>query len=288
MNERNQAFDALKGFLIILVIMGHVLLGSISENLGREIIYFFHMPIFLAVTGFFTKKSLITSDRSKILLKYKNRMIYPFLLAFMFYTTLIFINGYINDSLGLKEFVGSFLYPYYHLWYIPAIIIFTFYTKVIEKFSGKVFMFLLSVFLLLTVFFEGFGKDVTDNIVYMIFGDKRFYYFFTYYFIGYYYASRKPSLNNDYLVISLIVGTILYGFSESEILIGLGKTVANISIILLTLSFCVNSDYKSSFLAKIGRVSLPIYLWHVAPLLILKKLPITENIYYLSSMIIFT
>lgn len=141
MNERNQAFDALKGFLIILVIMGHVLLGSISENLGREIIYFFHMPIFLAVTGFFTKKSLITSDRSKILLKYKNRMIYPFLLAFMFYTTLIFINGYINDSLGLKEFVGSFLYPYYHLWYIPAIIIFTFYTKVIEKFSGKVFMF---------------------------------------------------------------------------------------------------------------------------------------------------
>lgn len=149
-------------------------------------------------------------------------------------------------------------------------------------------MFLLSVFLLLTVFFEGFGKDVTDNIVYMIFGDKRFYYFFTYYFIGYYYASRKPSLNNDYLVISLIVGTILYGFSESEILIGLGKTVANISIILLTLSFCVNSDYKSSFLAKIGRVSLPIYLWHVAPLLILKKLPITENIYYLSSMIIFT
>ncbi|MWQ00011.1 acyltransferase family protein [Glaesserella parasuis] len=53
MTVRNIYFDATKGFLIILVILGHVILGSLNENTLRYIIYFFHMPLFLAVTGYF-------------------------------------------------------------------------------------------------------------------------------------------------------------------------------------------------------------------------------------------
>lgn len=287
MNERNQAFDATKGFLIILVIMGHVLLGSISENLGREVIYFFHMPIFLAITGYFTKRTLINKSIAEILLKYKYRMILPFIYAFAFYTTLALIRIHISEGLEIKHFTYRILYPFYHLWYVPAVIIFAFYTKSLERIGCKTSALIVSCFFFLTIIFEGLEPNISDSIWYESLGDKRFYYFFTYYFCGYYLSSRKLSLNKDIVAFLFLVGITLYGYSTNDLLVGLGKTVANISIIIILFSLLEYSNYKSSFLEKIGRVSLPIYLWHVAPLLILKNLPISESMYYSVSTIFF-
>jgi len=178
MNERNQAFDATKGFLIILVIMGHVLLGSISENLGREVIYFFHMPIFLAITGYFTKRTLINKSIAEILLKYKYRMILPFIYAFAFYTTLALIRIHISEGLEIKHFTYRILYPFYHLWYVPAVIIFAFYTKSLERIGCKTSALIVSCFFFLTIIFEGLEPNISDSIWYESLGDKRFYYFF--------------------------------------------------------------------------------------------------------------
>lgn len=55
MDQRNVYYpgiDALKGILILLVIAGHFLEGRISENPLRYIIYSFHMPLFLVLSGF--------------------------------------------------------------------------------------------------------------------------------------------------------------------------------------------------------------------------------------------
>lgn len=123
MSGRNEAFDAAKGMLIIFVILGHVLLGSISQNVGREIIYFFHMPVFLAITGYFIKQSMLMRSFSDIFKKYTYRLIIPFAIAFVFYTVSILV---VRDELNFKNIVGVFLYPYYHLWYVPAVILFVF------------------------------------------------------------------------------------------------------------------------------------------------------------------
>ena len=117
--NRNEAFDAAKGVLIILVIIGHVLLGSLSENLSREIIYFFHMPLFLGISGFFTKRKLIESSFSQIIKKLKNRLILPFLIAFIFFTVLFLLS---QNELNLRGLFRQIIYPYYHLWYIPCLL----------------------------------------------------------------------------------------------------------------------------------------------------------------------
>ncbi|WP_447883914.1 acyltransferase family protein [Serratia fonticola] len=52
---RNLSFDLVKGFLIIFVITGHILPGSASEGI-RGAIYYFHMPLFLGITGYFVRK----------------------------------------------------------------------------------------------------------------------------------------------------------------------------------------------------------------------------------------
>lgn len=45
-NGRNRSVDAVKGILIFLVVIGHVLLGTLDENIIRYTIYSFHMPAF--------------------------------------------------------------------------------------------------------------------------------------------------------------------------------------------------------------------------------------------------
>jgi fucose 4-O-acetylase-like acetyltransferase len=284
MNERNEAFDAIKGLLIVFVILGHVLLGSISENLGREIIYFFHMPLFLAVTGYFVKDTLLKQAPLDILKKYTHRMLIPFIVAFIFYTT---VTLFLGDSLTFKTVVAKFLYPYYHLWYVPAVMLFIFYIKILESIPRTSSALVLVFFSLLVVFFEGHGQHMHDGTVYKLLGDKRFYYFFIYFYAGYYLSSRQLNIDKDMTLSIFVIGLLCYGYSDNAFLIGLGKSVANISMILLLLSSFKNAVYKSSFLGVIGKVSLPIYLWHVLPLIILKKLPISVFEYYSLSAFIF-
>lgn len=53
MIERDQSLDIAKGILIIMMITGHVFL----EGPLRHLIYTFHMPAFLIITGILTAKS---------------------------------------------------------------------------------------------------------------------------------------------------------------------------------------------------------------------------------------
>lgn len=55
---RNNTIDIAKGFLIICVILGHLLLDTLNENVVRYVIYSFHMPLFMFLSGY-----LITYQR---------------------------------------------------------------------------------------------------------------------------------------------------------------------------------------------------------------------------------
>ena len=56
MTERNQQIDALKGFAIFLVIIGHVIywsdIANYSKNLLFIMIYTFHVPLFFFISGY--------------------------------------------------------------------------------------------------------------------------------------------------------------------------------------------------------------------------------------------
>ena len=54
MKERNTYLDILKGAGIILVVLAHVLKSSGGGY--ERVIYFFHMPLFLIISGYFSKK----------------------------------------------------------------------------------------------------------------------------------------------------------------------------------------------------------------------------------------
>lgn len=49
---RYRLLDAYKGILIILVILGHIMPYNLSENLPRNLIYAYHMGLFIGISGF--------------------------------------------------------------------------------------------------------------------------------------------------------------------------------------------------------------------------------------------
>ena len=49
---RNPAIDVVKGMLILLVIAGHLVPGSLTDSLARHLIYGFHMPLFIGLAGY--------------------------------------------------------------------------------------------------------------------------------------------------------------------------------------------------------------------------------------------
>ena len=77
--ERVQWIDALKGFAIISVVLGHAILaylysGEIPENpkmllaVVRNFLYAFHMPLFFMISGYVFEIAYIEKD-SKIRIK---------------------------------------------------------------------------------------------------------------------------------------------------------------------------------------------------------------------------
>ena len=60
---RDARFDTLKGFLILSVVFGHFFthdaVHGASSLAMANLIYFFHMPLFVFVSGYFTNNQRI-------------------------------------------------------------------------------------------------------------------------------------------------------------------------------------------------------------------------------------
>lgn len=72
-NSRIFYIDALKAFAILLVVLGHEAMFSPVDDQVWQFVTIFHMPLFMAVSGFVT-------NPEKIHLKKRARMLVPFLI----------------------------------------------------------------------------------------------------------------------------------------------------------------------------------------------------------------
>ena len=100
-SNRVASFDLLKLFAIYLVIWGHCLMwfqnGESSANPVFRIIYSFHMPLFMMISGFFSYSSMSLKFNSFIQKKFRN-LIYPCLLWGLFIFIIYESNDLINHN----------------------------------------------------------------------------------------------------------------------------------------------------------------------------------------------
>lgn len=132
MQDRNQLFDFYKGIAIILVVAGHTLQYIIyptnfDESLGFRLIYSFHMPLFVFISGMVSSLWIIEFDgladlKSNLLLSIRRLMKSAVRLMLPFISWTIFKYFYYSMEIGVIDYVFlAFEKPDESLWFLPCI-----------------------------------------------------------------------------------------------------------------------------------------------------------------------
>ena len=263
--------DSLKGFAIILVVLGHI-----SSPLS-SLIYSFHMPLFFVVSGFFLNP---TNELKSEVIKSFKRLFKPFFI----YLTLGFLIEFLKrfyldrEQLKFEDFTGALIYMDYDrligtyafvLWFLPALFIGKTITHLILKYSR---FLILKILLIAIAFLIGYNFNlplaIDDGLIST-----------PYIFIGYYFYNNKDVLINKttavVLLIPLLLISLIYGIPELNISTKYFESILINFIWTCTLSFLLfilfsKLKFNIKALEYLGINSLLIFLIH----------PYTNNIAY--------
>lgn len=137
MKERVFYFDTLKFFLIYLVLLGHLLQPNRAISYNSEIyswIYLFHMPLFIIVSGYFSrKKEDVKAFRYELFCLFETFVV----LHFFSIGFKLIVNGHLNLS--------DLLVPGFASWYLLSLICWRFILQYIpNKWQNNYILLLLS------------------------------------------------------------------------------------------------------------------------------------------------
>lgn len=124
-SQRYKAIDLLRSFAVILVLVGHSVQiiaeivnpgSSVRTNIIYRGIYFFHMPLFIMISGFLFRGTLRRKKRSAIL---KSDVVFlRTVLIWSTITTVIkIVLGY-TQNVSVSEIIKMFFITYWFLWAI--------------------------------------------------------------------------------------------------------------------------------------------------------------------------
>jgi fucose 4-O-acetylase-like acetyltransferase len=271
-----ESIDDLKGILMLLVITGHIALGTLNENILRYTIYSFHMPLFIAVSGYLLNiEKLKTKNFFEMIGLYLFRMIVPWCIAIFAY--------YLCSNkfhLSLQSLIYAFITPFYHLWYIPALLFFISVVWIFLK--TKLPLVLLLIISLPVSLFSSYladSKSIFGNI-----GTIRLQFFF-YFCLAIFIKSYPLKINKNILkygLLPILVCSMAFNmfcffhpFSIAERLNGL---ILNCIVLILVFNRITETPFfRSRLLSWIGTNSLSVYLWHVFPIFLSKHALIYFN-----------
>lgn len=262
---RDTYFDSIKGLLIFLVVIGHALETDLSTRMTSNIydfIYLFHMPLFILISGYFTK----TNDKEKFW-----KGILKLFKLFILFDILHYV-----ATFSYPHSIEQLLTPGWSLWYLLSLIYFriiVFFVDNQKKLNAHIFIICSMIVSISAGFIPFIGRPGDPLSL------SRTFFFFPFFLMGYYSEKIKifivsQKLNKTFtiaimtlvliciVVINKPIRGILYGathyFSRIESLYRL-----IIYILSSIMSVCVLSLVKShKTLSNIGCKTLGIFLYH--------------------------
>lgn len=174
-DSREYKYDNMKALLIILVVLGHMLskfaVGNDMADIIYKIIFSFHMPAFLFVSGYFAK-----NDSKRLF-----RSLLPLYLLFQM------VNYFVGYAVKLQEGTFSaksiniqFFTPRYTLWYLLAILAYQLLIPLVST-DNKRHRIIITGLSVLAGILMGYNED-TANFM----GMSRIVCFFPFFLMGYY------------------------------------------------------------------------------------------------------
>ena len=200
--------DSLKGWLMVLVIIGHAIQSLLSDGCNDNhvwnLIYSFHMPAFMAVSGWLAYRGI---SREIEYTKVVKRRALQLLVPYLFWTIIAFLS---KDEYTLSAIGEMLFYPDRSFWFLWVLfwicVIFNLAQLVASKLRMNEMVTILSTCLLL------FGVMVVMEI--RVLGFQFLAYYFLFYTIGYSLhkyeeTSLLNAMHKPYVMIDL---TALWAF----------------------------------------------------------------------------
>lgn len=175
--SRNYRFDNIKFILIVLVVLGHFLelpKDSATADALYRVIYLFHMPAFIFISGYFAK-----FDPKKIL----RSLICPYIVLQAIYLPFHYL--YIMEK---ETFTLQFAKPYWILWYLMAM---TFYYLLIPFFQTKDLrkqILIISAAVIVSLL-AGYDSSIGYHLTL-----SRFFVFLPYFLMGLYFRADQQRI----------------------------------------------------------------------------------------------
>lgn len=272
--------DSLKGWLILLVVLGHAIQNTLGVSCDSDhlwnLIYSFHMPAFMAVSGYVAFRPTMAGED---ILTYTNIIIRRFrqlIIPFIIWTFLLIL---LKSDISLGVIINYILYPDKGLWFlwvlffISALFITGSWISDITKIKLEWVISSICLFwVIVMVVFEP-----------RLFGFQFIAYYFLFYSFGYFihkYREKVITKKNFILVTLFVIWFILAWFWRMHSLPDWLKFIplpislmqyayrfitAAIAIFILFSAFpmLLNSDkeYNRPFI-RLGELSLGIYTTH--------------------------
>lgn len=263
---RDRRIDSLKGLLIILVIMGHVITTLDNVNIINHavmgFIYVFHMPLFIIISGYLTKPPGSQPARDMWL------GVGNIAIALVIFHAL--------NALRIYAYGGSFTevlfnrFPFGGLWYLMALIYWRIALYYTPSFLLKRPVLYLGIALIITLLsgFTHLGNPLALQ------RGLNFYFFFL---LGYYYRLgavsahwwKANALHAATAIVLLPVIFLLYprcgNIMNGADHYGLQELPQKILIVICSVSMSLlvfNLMKEVKYLVPIGKDSLFYYLYH--------------------------
>ncbi|MDE7206455.1 MAG: acyltransferase family protein, partial [Lachnospiraceae bacterium] len=259
-NQRNYRIDNIKAVLIFLVVFGHML-ELIAAKQIYLIIYSFHMPAFIFVTGYYAK-----FRPRKILLE----LMMPYIL---FQTLYLIFEGYTTG----ESTTFQYMRPYWLLWYLLTVIIYYILLPMIKtdrmKQRGQIVALSFAISLLA-------GYDSTVGYYMSL---SRTMVFLPFFVMGHYAGNSETKfdvlkkwyhkiailigvlLSSYYIITAQVSSVILYGsysYEATESGVFQRAVLLIIAFIWILALFRFVPDIKIPILSDLGKGTFSVFLVH--------------------------
>lgn len=270
MKQREYFFDNAKFILIFLVVFGHFLRSFIEESeiiyALYKVIYTFHMPAFILISGFFAKGF----RKQGYILKMAKKLILPYLLFQTIYSLFYYFLYH------QQEFTLDPLVPHWSLWFLISLFFWNVMLYLFARFNS-IYSITIALIIALTV---GYIDSISSFL-----SLSRTFVFFPLFLLGYYlkkehfYQLLSLKIKISSLIVSLLVFILFYLFPnlDYEWLLG-SKTYAEMDVqpvvamfirfslyflsLIMMASFFALVPKQQYFFTNLGRNSLYVYLLH--------------------------
>lgn len=270
--KREVWIDEIKGFAIFCVVFGHALLNLVnsgtekfSVNLVCNIVYAFHMPLFMMISGYLYRKAYFT-DQGEPNGKRMKRQILNIIIVYLVYSLLLGISKlpfgkYVNGPSSIADILLIPVKPFQLYWYLYTLVV-LYLVFLLKVFRGK-HALLISAFLC----------AISQLIEVNYFAVKSTFYYVLFFCIGVKLCEYGTNRLRDCKAFCWMGGGIsialLIAFARNKEMYanipGINAIIGVSFSLLLIFIFARTGDHnfnKHKIMVYLGKHSMEIYLVH--------------------------